>query len=122
MAGTRLVQVRLGEGTVWVEAVVPPGTQPTAALDKAADRVLDAFEAVPGAIADLATKVSSAVEDLASRSVRPDEVGVEFGLKLTTTGSLIVASGTGQASLLVKVTYKKPDAAIDTAPDKTTAP
>ena len=107
MAATRLTQVRLGDGVVWVEAVVPPGSEPTAAPGRAAEKVLEAFDAAETVMTELAVKVARSVQEMGTRSVHPDEVGVEFGLKIATTGSVIVASGSAEASLVVKILYKR---------------
>ena len=49
---------------------------------------------------------------MAKRGARPDELDVEFGLKISTTGSVIVAAGTAEASLVVKVVFKRAQTAM----------
>ncbi len=115
MTATRLVQARLGEGSVWVEAVVPPGTEPAGVA--VAQKVLDAFDAAGDVLSELAVKVAASVDAIGQRARRPDEVAVEFGLRFATTGSVIVASGSAGASLVVTITYRTTATPPDTPPD-----
>lgn len=105
--GTRLIETRLGDEVVLVEAVVTSGSEPTAAPGEAAVKVLRAFDAAQRVIVDLAKRVASTGKELAECAVQPDEIQVEFSLKITTTGSIVVASGSTEASLVVKLTYKR---------------
>lgn len=105
--GTRLIETRLGNEIVLVEAVVTPGSEPTAAPAEAAVKVLGAFDAAQRVIVDVAKRVASTGKELAERAVQPDEIQVEFSLKITTTGSIVVASGSTEALLVVKLTYKR---------------
>lgn len=106
VVATQLVKTRVGDETIWVEATVLPGSQPTASPDRNAQKVLDAFSAARRVIVDLATEVAATGQELADRAVRPDEIAVEFGLKIATEGSIILVSGSAEASLTVKLTYK----------------
>jgi hypothetical protein len=102
------MQTELGDGLVWVEATVMPGTEPTAAAGR---RLVEAFEQVGDVIAEMAVRVGQTVEDVGRRVVSPDELSVEFGVKVATTGSVIVASGTSEASFAVTITYRRRDSA-----------
>lgn len=99
---TRLVPVELDGETVWIEAIVPPGTEPTSS---AAEKVLTAFDAAETVMTDLAVRVVDAMRQMSEKSARPDQIEVEFGLSVSTTGGIIVASGTVEATLKVKLTY-----------------
>ena len=79
LVATRLVQVGLGEGSVWVEAVVPPGSEETAGPTRVAERVLEAFDAAETVMTDLAVRVAGSVAAMQARAADPDEVSVEFG-------------------------------------------
>ena len=105
---TQLIKARVGSEDVWVEAVVMPGTQKTAG--PASLHVIDAFDSAREVILEAAQKIVDATVELGRRSAAPDEVGVEFGLKFGSTGSVIIASGTAEASLKVTLTYRKASA------------
>jgi hypothetical protein len=45
------------------------------------------------------------IEKSAARAARPDRVEVEFGLRFSASGGVIMAGAAGEASLLVRLTY-----------------
>jgi hypothetical protein len=105
VAGTQLIPVRVGDIEIQVEAVVPAGTQPTTGkAAKAAGDVLDAFSQAQKTIIEVARATAEMI-DQAGSAVRPDRVEVEFGLKFTASGGVIVAGVCGEASLTVTLGY-----------------
>ena len=103
---TRLVQAHLGNRDIFIDAVVQPGTEPTSASEEVAGRVLQAFDSAKDVISDLAERVSDSVTALAEQAASPEEFTVEFGLSVTTTGSVILASASTAATLAITLTYK----------------
>ena len=97
--------MRVGNVELLVETVAVAGSEPTSALDKAGRRVVDAFDRAEAAIVEVASSVAGTVAELAKRAARPDQVVVEFGLKFSLQGDVVVASASGEASLTVTVTY-----------------
>lgn len=106
---TRLIRTTVDGVDVWVSAVQTPGTEATSGSP--ADRLVEAFDKARGAIVVLSRKVAESVEEMAARGTRPDEVSVEFGLSISTEGTIIVASAAAEASLAVTVTYRRSEAA-----------
>jgi hypothetical protein len=86
--------------------VVVAGSEPTSALSKAAQRVGEGFDQVRDAIVEVASSVADTTKRLAERGAHPDRVEVEFGLKLTVEGSVIVAGTAAEATLRVLVCYE----------------
>ncbi|MEV4295958.1 CU044_2847 family protein [Microbispora rosea] len=106
---TRLVPARVGDVEILVEATVPPGSQPTAStLDKAGERVIDVFEEVRETIAAVAASTMASFQKSDS-TVRPRSVELEFGLKFSLTGSVILAEAAGEASLVLRLVYEPPE-------------
>jgi hypothetical protein len=105
MAGSRLIPVRVGAVEIEVEAVPVAGTEPTSGrLSRAADGVADAFGRAQDAIVEVA-RSTAAVIDRAGAAARPDHVEVEFGLKFSASGGVIMAGVAGEASLKVTLSY-----------------
>lgn len=105
MAGTALIPVRVGDIEIQVEAVVPAGTQPTSGkAAKAAEGVLDAFGRAQETIIEVAKSTAEMI-DRAGTAIRPDRVDVQFGLKFTLSGGVIMAGVSGEASLTVTLGY-----------------
>jgi len=106
VAGTQLIPVQVGDIEIQVEAVVPAGTQPTSGgrTAKAAEGVRDAFAKAQETIIEIAKSTAEMIER-AGTTVRPDRVDVEFGLKFTASGGVIVAGVAGEASLTVTLGY-----------------
>ena len=105
MAGSQLIQVRVGDTEIQVEAVVVGGTQPTSTrAAKAAGTVLDAFDRAQDTIIQVAKSTAEMINRTGT-AARPDRVDVEFGLKFTASGGVIMAGVSGEASLTVTLGY-----------------
>jgi hypothetical protein len=125
MAGSRLIVVRVGDVEVEVEAVAASGTEATSGrAAKAAASALDAFNRAQDAIVEVAKSTAVMIER-AGAAARPDRVEVEFGLKFSASGGVIMAGVAGEATLKVTLGYDvaarpagKPAAALaESAPD-----
>jgi hypothetical protein len=55
----------------------------------------------------MTASLATTIADLEERSVRPDHVEIEFGLKFSAQGNVIVAAAAGEASLRVMVAYER---------------
>src|SRR5262249_25231869 len=104
---SRTVPVQLGDVEVLVETTPVAGSEPTTSLSEATARMADAFDDVRAAIVQVAVKTVGVIGDAAKRGARPDRLEVEFGLKFSASGKLIVASATAEASLQVKLVYDR---------------
>jgi hypothetical protein len=105
MAGNRLMLVRVGDIDLEVEAVLIPGTEPTSSrVAKAAGGALEAFSRAQVAIIEIAKSTAEMI-DKAGAAARPDRVEVEFGLKFSASGGVIMAGVAGEASLKVTLGY-----------------
>jgi Trypsin-co-occurring domain 1 len=101
----RLIPVRVGDIEIEVEAVPVAGTEPTLGRPaKAAGNVLEAFGRAQDAIIEVARSTAQMIEK-AGAAARPDRVEVEFGLKFSASGTVIMAGVSGEASLKVTLGY-----------------
>jgi hypothetical protein len=104
VAASRLIPVRVGDIEIEVEAVPMAGTEPTSGkADRAAGTVRDAFSRAQDTIIEVAKSTAQMIEK--AGAARPDRVNVEFGLKFTATGGIIMAGVAGEASLKVTLGY-----------------
>ena len=105
VAGSQLIPVRVGDIEIEVEAVPVAGTEPTSGrAAKAAGNVLEAFGRAQEAIIEVAKSTAEMI-DRAGAAARPDRVEVEFGLKFSASGGVIMAGVAGEASLKVTLGY-----------------
>ena len=112
MVAGPLIPVRVGDIEIEVEAVRVAGTEATSGrAAKAAGNVLEAFGQAQDVIIEVAKSTAEMISK-AGASARPDRVEVEFGLKFSATGTVIMAGVAGEASLKVTLGY---DIAIKTA-------
>lgn len=106
---SRLLPVRAGDVDLMIETVPAVGSESTSRLvDGAGERVLDAFDRARDAVVAIATSTAEAIDRLHGRAVHPEQVEVEFGLKFSAQGGIVVAGASGEATLVVKVTYQGP--------------
>jgi len=107
MAG-RLVLVRQGDVEVWLETVTTPGTEPTSSLTgHAVHRLSAAFDQAQDLIVGMGVRTARAVSEMATRSARPHQVAVEFGLSFTASGGVVVMGASAAATLKVTLTYEQ---------------
>jgi hypothetical protein len=105
VAGGRVIPVRVGDIEISAEVVPVTGTEPTSGRAvKAAGDVAEAFTRAQDAIVEIAKSTAQMIER-AGQAARPDRVEVEFGLRLSATGGVILAGVTGEASLRVTLSY-----------------
>ena len=105
VAANRLIPVRVGEIEIEVEAVPVAGTEATSdRTAKAAGNVLEAFGRAQDAIIEVAKSTAQMIER-AGAAARPDRVDVEFGLRFSVSGTVIMAGVAGEASLKVTLGY-----------------
>ena len=121
---SQLIPVRVGDIQIEVEAVRAAGTEPSSSgkTERAAGSVLEAFTRAQDAILEVAKSTAQMI-DRAGAAARPDRVEVEFGLKFSASGGVIMAGVAGEASLKVTLRYDiaarpaaAPEAPVDPPP------
>ncbi|CAM2823958.1 CU044_2847 family protein [Actinomyces slackii] len=108
MAFPTTITTRIGRQDVEIEAVPArrSGTEQTSAASRARDRAEDAFEAVRSVIGAVASDLSQTLDDLGAAGPAPAEVTATIGLKITTAGTVVVASSTAEVSIAVSMTFR----------------
>jgi len=121
VVASQLIPVQVGDIQIEVEAVQVAGTQPTSGkAARAADNVLDAFARAQDTIIQVAKSTAEMI-DGAGAAARPDRVDVEFGLKFSASGGVIMAGVAGEASLKVTLGHdiaSRPAAAPEEPPPR----
>jgi hypothetical protein len=112
-ASTRVIPVSVDGVELLVETVpvTQPGTQPTASVEELAARAGELFDRAQDAVVAVASSVAATTKRLRERGMRPDRVEVEFGLKFSAQGRVVVAAASGEASLRVLMSYDAPTGA-----------
>lgn len=101
----RLIPVQVGDIEIEVEAVPVAGTEPTSGLGaRVTTEMLEAFGKAQDAILEVARSTARTIGK-AETAARPDRVDVEFGLKFSATGGVILAGVAGEAALKVTLSY-----------------
>jgi hypothetical protein len=103
----REIPVQVGDIEVLVETTPLAGSEPTSRVDAVADRVGEAFVRAQNAIVEMATSTVETLRKTTARAARPDKLEVEFGLKFSAKGDVIVAGAAGEATLRVKIVYER---------------
>jgi hypothetical protein len=121
VAAGRLIPVRVGDIEIEVEAVPVAGTEATAGrASKAAGNALEAFGRAQDVIVEVARSTAQLIEKAGS-AARPDRVEVEFGLKFSASGTVIMAGVAGEASLRVTLGYDTAARSVVPVPAESTA-
>lgn len=103
----RLIPVRVGDVEIEAEVVPVAGTEATSGhAERAAENIQGAFQRAQDAIVEVAKSTAAMIEK-AGPGVRPDRVEVEFGLKFSASGGVVLAGASGEASLRVFLGYDR---------------
>jgi Trypsin-co-occurring domain 1 len=107
MAAGRPIPIRVGDIELLVETVQLAGTEPTVSrAQKAVEHAGEAFMRAQDTIVEVAKSTAEMIEKVAAQAASPDRVEVEFGLRFSATGNIIMAGATAEAALKVTLTYK----------------
>ncbi|MEV1198832.1 CU044_2847 family protein [Microbispora rosea] len=88
-----------------MEATVPPGTQPTSRSERRTELLHDMFLRAQAVVEQIAFSAIEIRHKLASKANPPNQVEVQFGVKFSTQGQIIVASASTEASLAIKLIF-----------------
>ena len=106
MAG-QTIPLKVSGVDLLVEVSSVAGSEPTSArLDRAGQAVANAYERTQEAILAIASSTAATISEMGKKSVRPAQVQVKFGLKISTQGGVIVAGVCGEANFEVTLTYR----------------
>jgi Trypsin-co-occurring domain 1 len=100
-----LARVQIGEVELLVETERGPaaGSEQTGRLRDSAEKVVDAFDEVQTAVIAIAGRLVAAADAIPE----PTSIEVEFGLKFTAEGNVVLAGASAEASLSFKMTYDR---------------
>ncbi len=97
--------MRFGGVDVLVETVTVPGSEPTSRLSDAGARAVDLLDTAQEVIVNTARSTAEMFGRLGN-AVSPDKLEIEFGLGFSAKGNIIVAGGSLDATVKVKLTYE----------------
>jgi hypothetical protein len=81
------------------------GFQPASVAQNVVDKLQGGVEDAFGQVGELAERALAAVAKVATA---PGEIALEFGISFSAQGSIIVATGTSEASFKISLTWKRP--------------
>ncbi|WP_090946042.1 CU044_2847 family protein [Nonomuraea jiangxiensis] len=99
------IPMRIGQATVVVETTAVSGSEFTSRGANPAEHLQDLWPRAQATIAEIASSTAAMIRDTGRRAAAPSAVEVEFGLKFSAKGSIILSEASGEASLKVKLVY-----------------
>ena len=108
----RMAPLTIDGITVLVEVEELPGSKPTS-VSAGFNRVEELFDQAKVVIEKVGRLALDSGKSLASSAVRPSQIELQFGIKFAAQGNLIIARGSSEASLAVKVLYENIQIAAD---------
>ncbi|GIJ44636.1 hypothetical protein Val02_15220 [Virgisporangium aliadipatigenens] len=117
-----LLPVDLNGVSVLVETTSIGGTEPTSGRNRRTERASDMFADAQTVIEEMAISALETGRRICSRAGKPDQLEIQFGLKFATQGTIIVASASAEASLVVKIVFGATPSNDSDTVDSTTAP
>jgi len=98
-----------GDEELLIEVVTSPGSEQASPIGKATSSALDNLEQIESKILKIGGRLADTVSKLKSKAGDPAEVSVQFGVRLTASGSVLVSSATGECSFLIQMKYRRDD-------------
>jgi hypothetical protein len=99
------VPVQVGETTVYIEMSSGSGAGEEHTSGGAIGRVQDSFERAKQTIVNLSSEMVRAVRSI-DQALTPNEFTLEFGVKFTIDGNVVIAALSSEATLNVKLVYQ----------------
>jgi hypothetical protein len=87
-------------------------------VSRTGDLIKSATSSFDGALAHVRRAASIALANFRDMDVRPDEIQVEFGVKLNAQAGAVIARTGGEGHLKVKLTWRRADEATPAAPEE----
>lgn len=100
-----LLPVEVDGICVYVEVVQAGGAEPTSTARRGAERAADLLSDAQTVIEHMAVAVMETGRRISTRAGSPDLLEIQFGLKFSAKGNIIVAGASSEASLTVKLVY-----------------
>jgi Trypsin-co-occurring domain 1 len=100
----RLVEFQVGDDTLMVEVEQPSGIIDVGALDDTPIKAQKTFEESVEKVKNTAAILIAKMKDLASS---PDEVSIEFSIKLSAEAGIVLASGSVEANYMITLKWSK---------------
>lgn len=91
---------------IWVE-VEPQsqyGSQPTTSAEKVMKQTKEMFDHAQTTIALVSSKLARSIKNM-DQALAPETFELEFGLKFSAEGTVMLASATAECALKVKMSY-----------------
>jgi hypothetical protein len=107
---SQLVKMELADGgSVLVEAADPPATGPVTRGGRTEDLVTSTGATLESALDQLGPVVKGVVSKLREAADWPDEVSVEFSIKLSADANVIIARSSGEANFKIALHWARQD-------------
>lgn len=100
-----MVHAEIAGIPILIEAVIEPGTEPTSSRSRPTDRTQELFKRAYEVIEQIATSTAELGKRIAAHTKEADKLEIQFGLKFSTQGNIIIAGIGAESSLNVKLTY-----------------
>lgn len=100
-----LVSTEIQGIPVLVEALPESGAEPTGG-SRRTERVQEMFSRAQDVIQQVALSVVEIREKLAAHARSPDQIELQFGIKFTAQGNIVLSQAGIESSIAVKVVYE----------------
>jgi hypothetical protein len=104
---SQMASIRVHDVDLLVEVIREPGTEETSMIGGATGAITDGLDRARDAIVGIASTVGETLDGLGERALQPDRLEVEFGLKFTMQGGIVVAGASGEATLRILLGYDR---------------
>ena len=104
---SRLIEYELDDGKTILVEVAEPVLGGLAPVCRTTATIVKAQSTLSEAVGKVRPIAESIINNLSSVTTRPDEISVEFGLKLSSNAGAVLATVGMECNYVIKMTWKK---------------
>ncbi|MDI6098812.1 CU044_2847 family protein [Actinoplanes sp. NEAU-A12] len=90
---------------VLVEVTKSAGSEPTSGFQRSAEKISDLLDRAQIVIEAIANSISETGQRIAQQASQANQIEIQFGLKFSAQGKIIIGASTAEGSLAVKMIF-----------------
>jgi hypothetical protein len=105
----RLVEYEVGEGQKIIVEVSEPTPGGLVPVGRGSDAIVKAQRTLSETLDNIRPTAESIIDKLSDLTKRPDEISIEFGVKLSASAGAVLAAASAECNFVIKLTWKNND-------------
>ncbi|MGP1386564.1 MAG: CU044_2847 family protein [Thainema sp.] len=105
----RLVEYEIGEGQKIIVEVSEPTPGGLVPVGRGSDTIVKAQRTLSDTLDNIRPAAEAIIDKLSDLTKRPDEIAIEFGVKLSANAGAVLAAASAECNFVIHLTWKDSD-------------